>query len=238
MDLIEVSENQNRHPWELSRIDCIFKEVKKLGDFNTVLDIGCGDGYFDERLLEEFDNIKSLYGVDIYLEKPYSSGKGCWTNSFDDISGKKFDIIFMMDVLEHIEDDKGFMKRVYNMLNDDGRIVFTVPAFMRLFSLHDEELKHFRRYDRHMLKDTLSGTGLKITDQSYFYFCLIILRLLTWNKTENLSMWENDESSLKTKLVRSVLNCDYSILRFFSKFKIYIGGLSLLAIIEKEKDAS
>lgn len=83
-----------------------------------------------------------------------------------------------------------------------------------------------------MLEKILEDTGLAIYDKSYFYFTLIILRLITFNKTQNLSMWNSDEKSFKTRLVKGVLNIDYNILRFFSKFRLYIPGLSLFAIIK------
>lgn len=238
MDLTEVSEIKGRHPWELSRAECIIKEIQKLGLRESVLDIGCGDGYFDERLLMQFPKIRNLYGLDIYLEHPYNKGKGHYINSLDSIQNKKFDLILMMDVLEHIEDDKAYIQTVKNLLDDNGIIVLTVPAFMKLYSLHDRELKHFRRYDRHMLKDVFKGSGLKIKSMSYFYLSLVVMRLLTMNKSQNLSMWNSDEKSFKTLFVKTVLNIDYNVLRFFSRFHIYIGGLSLLAIIEKEKENS
>lgn len=234
MDLIEVSENTNRHPWELSRKDCIFKEIKKIKNINNVLDIGCGDGYFDKELLKAQPRIKELYGVDIFLEESYSDGKGNWTNSLENLPNKKFDLILMMDVLEHIENDNDYMKNIQNRLSDDGVILLTVPAFMKLYSLHDEELKHFRRYNMKMLKEALKSTDLKIHNKSYFYLSLIILRLITMNKTQNLSMWNDSEKSFKTKFVRGVLNIDYAVLRAFSKLHIYIGGLSLLAVIKKD----
>ncbi len=234
MDLTEVSDIKGRHPWEISRAECIIKEIQKLGLRKSVLDIGCGDGYFDKRLLEKFPKIDSLYGLDIYLENPYDEGKGHYVNSLESLPDRKFDLILMMDVLEHIKDDKAYIQTVKELLDDNGVIVLTVPAFMKLYSLHDRELKHFRRYDRHMLKKAFEGSGLKIKNMSYFYLSLVFMRLLTMNKTENLSMWNSSEKSFKTVFVKTVLNIDYAVLRFFSRFHIYIGGLSLLAIIEKD----
>lgn len=234
MDLIEVTENTYRHPWELSRTECVLKEIRKLGPRKTVLDVGCGDGYFDKKLLSEFPDIESLYGYDIFLKSSYDEGKLHWVNRFECLSGKKFDLILLMDVIEHIKDDKAYICEVERLLDDNGTVVITVPAFMKLFSLHDKELKHFRRYDIRMLENAFKDSGLKITTKSYFYLSLVLMRLLTMNKTENLSMWNSDEKSFKTKFLKNVLNIDYAVLRFFSKFKIYIGGLSLFAIAEKE----
>ena len=67
MDLIEVSENPNRHPWELSRTSCIIQVLRSLNIHGNILDIGCGDSYFDHNLLKE-DPELCIYGVDIFLK--------------------------------------------------------------------------------------------------------------------------------------------------------------------------
>ena len=50
MDLIEKNDNENRHPWELSRIESLVKEIDKYHTRGNVLDIGCGDSFFDYQL--------------------------------------------------------------------------------------------------------------------------------------------------------------------------------------------
>jgi len=102
MDLIEVTENNNRHPWELSRTKCILKELTKLDISGNVLDIGCGDSYFDFQLLKQCPNL-NIYGVDINLEKEFDEKNIHAYNSLDHLPNIKFDFIIMMDVLEHIE---------------------------------------------------------------------------------------------------------------------------------------
>lgn len=238
MDLKEVSANQNRHPWELSRMKCIFNEIKNCGKITSVLDIGCGDAYFDRQLLQAFPEIKELYGVDTALAEPYANKNsgGCWVNSLEAVPRKKFSLILMMDVLEHIEDDKGYMAMIQDYLADDGTLILTVPAFQKLFSLHDTELGHYRRYNMETLAQALEMSSLKIAEKSYFYFCLIFLRLLTMKKTQNLSMWHYDARSWKTRFVIFVLNTDYKILRLLSSLHIHLPGLSLLAIIKKQND--
>jgi len=178
MDLIEVSDNQNRHPWELSRTAMMLRQLKKLGIHGNVLDIGCGDSYFDRRLSEENPEL-DIYGVDIFLEKEMHEGRVHALSSLDHLPDIKFDYIIMMDVLEHIEDDRGYLRDILRLLKKDGTVFITVPAFMSLYSLHDEELKHFRRYNHKQLKEVTVSAGLKEKKWSYFYFCLIPLRLLT-----------------------------------------------------------
>lgn len=54
MDLSEVGNNQNRHPWELSRDRGILRVLEKMPMEGNVLDIGCGDSYFDRKFAVRF----------------------------------------------------------------------------------------------------------------------------------------------------------------------------------------
>jgi len=234
MDLIEVSNNTKRHPWELSRTKCIIKELETLGIKGKVLDIGCGDGYFDRKLIEKFPDIE-VYGVDINLEHESNEGRLHFLNSLDSLPACQFEYIIMMDVLEHIKDDAGYLRQLLLKLKDNGKLLITVPAFMRLYSLHDRELRHYRRYEHKRLHRVLKKCGLIEKNWSYFYLSLIFGRLLTINSTQNLSGWYYSEKALKTRLVSFVLNTDYSVLRILSKVGIHLPGLSLLSICEKKQ---
>ena len=234
MDLIEVSNNHNRHPWELSRTHCVIKILRKYDISGCVLDIGCGDSYFDEQLVDQFDNVV-VHGVDINLNHSFQSGRVC---GFKDIcelpADVKYDCILMMDVLEHIEFDFGYLESLVNeRLSDNGILLITVPAFMKLYSKHDEELKHFRRYNHRQLRAVIDFAGLREEKWTYFYFSLIFLRLMTMNKTKNLSGWAYDERSFKTKFVKFVLDFDFNVLNFLSKIFIHLPGLSLLSVCRK-----
>ena len=144
MDLIESNkENIKRHPWELSRVHCMINEIVKYHKNGDILDIGCGDSYFDYKLMNKIDNFNNFYGIDIFAKKEIYDDKYCVVNDYKKIKNKKFDTILMFDVLEHIEDDCEFLKNtVYPLLKDNGRIIMTVPAYQFLFSKHDINLKH------------------------------------------------------------------------------------------------
>ena len=236
MDLREVSGNENRHPWELSRGRCMIKEIRKIGHVERVLDIGCGDGYFDRLLVQNDPRIKDLQGYDLFLENPSSEGVCRWTNDFSEVPDNSFDLILMMDVLEHVEDDRRFFRQICSKLKPHGQILITVPAFMKLYSLHDQELKHFRRYDRKMLRNVVESAECTILSESYFYVTLILLRLLTKNRTENLGMWKHGRKHFITRFTEAVLNTDYDVLRCLSKSRIIIGGLSLFMIVRKNSN--
>jgi len=235
MDLIEYKNtNINRHPWELSRVECLIKEVKKYHNGKNILDIGCGDSYFDYRLMEEITDINKFYGIDIYAKDEIKDGKYIIINDYKKLKNKKFDTILMFDVLEHIKDDADFLKNtVIPLLNDDGKIIMTVPAYQSLFSKHDEELKHYRRYNIKMIRNASNKSGLKIINYHYFYASLVFVRIITklLNKDNKVNEWNKDDRNIMTRFMRGVLNLDYSICKKMNKLSF---GLSLFIVLEKK----
>ena len=162
-------------------------------------------------------------------------GKEHYVNSYDAVKGKKFDFVLLMDVLEHIENDVLFMESLKQYLKKDTVVFLTVPAFQRLFSFHDMQLRHFRRYDFQELHKKLKKSGYEVEDYSYFYLSLIFLRIISRRKTHNLGMWNWPESNLVTVAIKWCLNMDYRVLRFLSNKGIHVGGLSLLVICRRNK---
>ena len=233
MDLIESKNNINRHPWELSRVECLIKEIKKYGNCNHILDIGCGDTYFDYRLMDEISYIDKFYGIDIFAKEEIKDGKYTVINDYKNLKNKKFDTILMFDVLEHVEDDSDFMKEtVMPLLKDNGRVIMTVPAYQSLFSKHDEELKHYRRYNIKMIDDVLKKSNFKIINYHYFYASLVPLRILSklLKRDNKVNEWKRNDKNIITKCFKNVLNLDYSICKKMNKLSF---GLSLFIVLEK-----
>ena len=234
MDLIECNNIANRHPWELSRVHCLIKEVKKYHGGKTLLDIGCGDGYLDHKLIEEISNIEKIYGIDIYAKEEIKEDKYLVVNDYNKLKKKKFDTILMFDVLEHIADDADFLdKTVSPLLNDNGKIILTVPAYQALFSKHDISLKHFRRYNVRMIKECCNKANLKVIKSHYFYASLLPLRVLTklLNRDNKANEWKYNDKHIITRMIRGILNLDYNICKKMNKLSF---GLSLFIVIEKK----
>ena len=234
MDLIECKKTGiNRHPWELSRVECLIKEVKKYYIGKNILDIGCGDSYLDYTLINEVKDIDKIYGIDIYAEEDIIDGKYIVINDYKKLNKKKFDTILMFDVLEHIEDDYDFMKNtVLPLLNDNGRIILTVPAYQALFSKHDKELRHYRIYDVKMFKKICNDIDLNILGHHYFYASLLPFRIITklLNKDNKVNEWKYDDKNILTRFMKGILNLDYNICKKMNKLSF---GLSLFIVLEK-----
>ena len=70
---------------------------------------------------------------------------------------ERFDTILYIDVLEHIEDDRGELRAAAGHLTDEGRIIVVSPAYQWLFSPFDRAIGHFRRYSRRTLHAATPG---------------------------------------------------------------------------------
>ena len=88
----------------------------------------------------------------------------------------KYDLIILLDVLEHIEKSKAFMTKVSKLLNNHGSVIVGVPAYQKLWSKHDEQLLHFRRYNWDMLKSDCSN--FKIVERYGHNYLLLPIRYI------------------------------------------------------------
>lgn len=83
------------------------------------------------------------------------------------------DVITMLDVIEHIEDDHEALVAVRDLLAPGGVLIVTVPALAWLWSEHDVVLHHHRRYVRSQLVSVLERAGFRIERASYYTSLLL-----------------------------------------------------------------
>jgi len=79
-----------------------------------------------------------------------------------------FDLITLLDVIEHVDEDCASLVALARLLKPGGRMVITVPAFNFLWSRHDDENQHKRRYRRSDLKVLARRANLSLNYVSYF----------------------------------------------------------------------
>lgn len=148
----------------------------------NVLDIGGGIGtalsfYIDrvERLIttELFDNQVDLMN-ERFKDYPYFKAIKADIVTDDFSMYNKFDTIILINVLEHIEDDKRAILRMKELLLDGGKIIVCVPACSRLYCYMDKNVGHYRRYDKGILKKLATEAGLEVLEDKYQNFLGIV----------------------------------------------------------------
>ena len=87
-----------------------------------------------------------------------------------DVTDRNYDSAVMLNVLEHIEDDKEAIRQVFDRLNPGGTFTIWVPAFSVLYSKYDRQIGHYRRYRRPRLVNLLIEAGFEIEMSRYVNF--------------------------------------------------------------------
>lgn len=106
----------------------------------------------------------------------------CGTVDENSIEVDSVDQMMLLDVLEHINDHREFMRLLWTKLKSGGRCLVTVPAFLNLWSSEDEEAGHFRRYKRKALETLAVESGFFVIYCNYFmeFLYLPILLVRVW----------------------------------------------------------
>ena len=165
-------------------------------------------------------------------EKTGTTAVDCTLPDTTPLQGTRFDLIVMLDVLEHIEDASSALANLRGNLRPGGRFLVTVPAYPFLWSPHDESLMHFRRYTRRSLTETATAAGMKISRMRYFntlLFPVVAATRVVLNLLGNRSV---NEETLPPAVVNGILTTLFAAERHFVLSLPMPFGVSLLAVIE------
>jgi hypothetical protein len=88
-------------------------------------------------------------------------------HSLDQVGDGSQDYIYALNVLEHIEDDRAALNRLYGKLKQGGSLLIYVPAFEILYSSMDRRVGHRRRYTRRGLEQLARNAGFRIVEARY-----------------------------------------------------------------------
>ena len=159
------------HWWWRSRERFLIDAIERLclPSNARILDVGCGDGLFFPSL-ERFGTIEGLEADGSLLKRSINRSRikvGRLDRTFQ--PGPVYDLVVLLDVLEHIENDVEALESAYRSLKPGGRLLLTVPALHWLWSHHDELNQHFRRYDRISLKASMVAAGFEVETLRFFF---------------------------------------------------------------------
>ena len=206
-----------RHWWWRARerlILDVLRAHRPASGWRNVLDVGCGDGlFFDE--LARLDGVKLVEGVepDASLVSPNGPHYGrIHVAPFDARfqPGRRYSLVLMLDVLEHLPDPTAAVSHAMSLLEPDGIFLATVPAFMSLWTRHDELNHHYTRYTQHSFREMAGGAGLNIRTARYFFHWLAAAKVATRLK-EALVAGAPDVPNVPATPVNRVL---YALSRF------------------------
>jgi len=143
----------------------------------------------------------------------------------------RYDLIVLLDVLEHIERDRASLQVLRRKLAPSGRLVLTVPAMPWLWSAHDVAHHHKRRYTKASLRDTLFDGGFHVRHMSHFNSLLFPL-IAAARIAARLTGREGGDDVMPARPVNTVLQHVFSAERYWVTRGALPVGVSLLAVAE------
>lgn len=243
MDLKELTRDSlTRHPWETARLRALHRIIRPhLFNGMKVLDVGCGDGFISRELFSELQT-KDITAVDIYLTDDQLMKLNrtrlniSYLNKFPDSSD--FDLLLLLEVLEHLEDDAGFLADLVTRYASPGtKFIITVPAFQSLYGPHDINLGHYRRYGLTDIESLILNQGLNVISSGYLFASLLLPKYILCNifksgkYSKGVGSWSG--SRFKTGFFEMLLNADNHFLLSLAKIGVKIPGLTGWLLCEK-----
>jgi len=161
-----------RHWWWRARERYVLRWLDRTAPAagGRVLNVGCGAGLLFPALARfgEVDGIEPDESI-VPADSPHRSCIDHRPFDSDYATDRRYRLIVMLDVLEHIEDDVGALRRARE-ISEPGAVLFlTVPAMPALWSQHDEINRHYRRYARGALGDALRSAGWETMVLRYLF---------------------------------------------------------------------
>ncbi len=179
------------HFWVLWRHSILLRELRRAhfrGD--NALDVGCGHGVV--RKMVERDLGIRVDGCDLNQGAIEKAGGGKGRLLVYNIFDRKpemlgfYDLILLMDVLEHIDDDLEFFRIALQHLKPGGFVAINVPAHITLYSRYDQVAGHKRRYSVGQIKSLLSQAGLasrRVVQWGFLLLPTLLIRQIILNIT-------------------------------------------------------
>ena len=147
---------------------------KYIPDYKNLkaLDVGCSEGAFLDYMSDKQVDVKAIdidnNAIEFCKERGY--GDQVRYGSLLDIPYKDetFDIVFLLDIIEHVQDDYKAISEVNRVLGPKGSAILIVPAYQWLWSNNDVAYHHKRRYSISLVKKLVKSKDFKLTFISFF----------------------------------------------------------------------
>jgi len=161
----------------------IERSIEKIP--STILEVGCSSGFLLRDLVANFPR-HTVVGADYTLDTLNALAPrfpGVPLLRFDlsrcPLPDAFADVVVLLNVLEHIEDDRSALAHLYRITAPGGHVIIELPAGPRLFDVYDRALMHFRRYEMLKLVELCQGAGFAIERRSHLGIFLYPLFYLT-----------------------------------------------------------
>jgi SAM-dependent methyltransferase len=235
-----MAELDEQHWWFVARrriLASLIRRSVRLPKRARVIEVGCGTGHNLEMLGQfgrldacELDAVARGMASD-RLGRPVLEARLPDLSMFP-MAG--YDLVALLDVLEHVPDDVESLKAIRMLLRPGGALLLTVPANKWMWTAHDVAHHHFRRYSRRHLARVIREAGFEVQLLSYFNTLLFPL-IAAARIAGKLRGKDQADDAMPGRLVNALLN------KVFGLEAGMIGrvpmpfGVSLVAVLRRPR---
>jgi SAM-dependent methyltransferase len=231
-----MAEHDQRHWWYRARREVLARLIEtriRPPAGARILEIGCGTGH-NLSMLGGFGRVDATE-IDPAARAIATTRLGrevvdAPLPALPGIAGRSYDLIAILDVLEHVEDDRAALASMAAKLRPGGHILITVPAHPWMWSAHDEVNHHKRRYTRDGLRAAVQDAGLSLDMLSWFN-SLLFPAAAAARLAGRLSGKSDSGDALPPAPVNALFEALFRLERYAIGRLPFPPGLSLAAIV-------
>ena len=213
----------------------------------TIFDVGGGNGFVSAGLANAGFSVALVEPGKIGVKNARKRGLEnvvCATTDSAQFKANSLPAIGLFDVIEHIEDDRAFLRSMHHLMKEGAPLYATVPAYSMLWSSEDITAGHFRRYTVKSISNVLEEAGFTVEFSSYIFRFLpipiLLLRALPYRlglmkakqPADTLSRDHAAKEGGISKLLNTLLRSEMKILK--AGKRMLFGGSCLIVARKKQ----
>ncbi len=238
---LQYASVEDKHWWFVARRQIIEQVIQRLNlpKNAQILEAGCGTGG-NLQMLSRHGQVSAMELEEIACQlanqrQVTQVKRGSLPDNIP--FTLQYDLILILDVIEHLDDDLSAIKALYYKLKPGGYLLITVPAYRFLWSEHDDINHHKRRYRLKGLKQVVKKAGYELNYGSYFNTFLFPVVAIVRVLAKLLPKQNNNQLSsdlvVPSKPVNQILKWLFAGERYFiNKFPLPF-GVSVLILARK-----
>lgn len=200
-EIDEMRRLEDRHWWFVGKrllVEALLGDLLARRGLR-LLDVGCGTG----GVLAGIAGRVRPVGVDgsplalVHCRRRGLTDVVCASLGALPFKAGRFDVVLLLDVLEHFADEQALLAEVGRLLRPGGHLLVSVPAFEFLWSEHDDVLQHLRRYRAGQLRGVLERAGLAVERLTYTNVAAFAPALVVRGLLQRIGVWPGGRTDFR-----------------------------------------
>lgn len=234
-----MAELDTRHWWYRARREVLARLIARkvrppVGA--QILEIGCGTGH-NLPMLAQFGAVDAIeLDPAARAVASHRLGRDVGSARLPELAGipeAHYDLVALLDVLEHVQDDRAALRSIARRLKPGGALLITVPAFRWMWSAHDVVNHHHRRYSKSTLRSAVSEAELHASFIGYFNSILFPLAA-TARVAGRLTGKEESDDTLPPAPLNKAFEFLFGLERYAIGRVPFSPGVSIAAVVRAD----